>query len=317
MVATIIYSKTVRYIVAICALMSISCKQANLEPLPSSAPAQGLLQGHQSTALPVSLADSTLKVLSYNIYEGFRGDEALKNSFTQWIDSLKPDVMAFQELNGFTGDSFRQFFKDRGYPYTVLLRKSAFPMGLASKYPITDIKKIVDGMRHGCLHATVLNHHFYVTHLEPNDYNNRKLEIEIIKNEIGQIPAAEKILVMGDLNNMSPQDSLAYQNDEKMRLVRLSEANNPAVHILNNGKIDYYVLQTMFDFNFHDTWKLFHTGYEKSAPTKVKTHNNYTRIDYILVNETLKPDCLDAYLIKDGVTDKLSDHYPMFLKLKK
>jgi len=319
MVATIIYSRTVRYIVAICAFMSLSCKQdmANIELASSGAAEQHLVNGNKSMSTHAAVADSSLKILSYNIYEGFRSDEALKNSFTQWIDSLKPDVMAFQELNGFTGETFRQYFKDRGYPYTVMLRKSAFPMGLASKYPITNIKKVVDGMRHGCLYGKILGHHFYVTHLEPNDYNNRRLEIEIIKNEIGQIPSTEKILLMGDLNNMSPQDSLAYQNEEKMRLVRVTEANNPAVHILNNGKIDYYVLQAMFDINFQDTWKLFHTGYEKSAPTKVKNHNNYTRIDYILVNQTLSPDCLDAYIIKDGVTDYLSDHYPMFLKLKR
>lgn len=317
MVAKLSFGTTVKSIVTLCALLIFSCKDdlAGMQVLPQAGKAH-----HALSSAPVSgilASDTTLRVLSYNIYEGFRKDSALYNSFRGWVRNLQPDIIGFQELNGFTGDSFRQFAKELGFPYTVMLRKSAFPMGLASKYPITGIEKIMDGMRHGCLRAKVLNRNVYVTHLEPNDYNNRHLEIEIIKNSISQIPATEKIMLMGDLNNMSPQDSLAYQNEAKMQLVRQSEANNPAVHILNNGKIDYYALQAMFDINFYDSWKLFRTGYDKSAPTKVRNHNNYTRIDYILVNEALKADCRDAYLIKDSVTDYLSDHYPMFMILKK
>ena len=174
----------------------------------------------------------------------------------------------------------------------------------------------MDGMRHGCIHAKILDYHFYVTHLEPHSYLNRKLEIEIIKNDIREHAATEKVLIMGDFNNMSPQDSLAYNNEEKMRLVKASEDSNPEVHILNNGKIDYYAVQAMLDIDFYDSWRLFHTVYEKSAPTKVRKHNNYTRIDYIFVNKTLKPDCLNAVIIKDNFTDYTSDHYPMFLTLK-
>lgn len=286
-----------KFIVILCAVMLFSCKQDIAQTVPSS--------------------DKSLKVLSYNVYEGFRKDEALKTAFKKWVDSLQPDVIAFQELNGFTGDTFRAFAKEMGLPYTVMLRKSAFPMGLASKYPISNIEKIVDNMRHGCLRGKILDLNFFVTHLEPNSYINRKLEIEIIKNEIAEIPSTEKILLMGDFNNMSPQDSLAYANDEKMGLVRASETNNPEVHILNNGRIDYYAVQAILDIDFQDTWKLFHTVYEKSAPTKVRNHNNYTRIDYIFVNKTLKPDCQNAFIIRDGFTDYTSDHYPMFLILKK
>ena len=306
-----------KFSIVLCAVILFSCKQdmATVKMDSIADTIRFLSTGNKVQGS--AAADTTLRVLSYNIYEGFRGDSALKNSFVQWVGVLKPDVMAFQELNGFTGDSFRAFAKSLGFPYTVMLRKSAFPMGLASKFPISNIEKIVDGMRHGCLRGKILDFNFFVTHLEPNSYINRRVEIEIIKNEIAEIPATEKILLMGDFNNMSPQDSVAYDNPEKMRLVRASETNNPDVHILNNGKIDYYVLQAMFDANFYDSWKIFNTGYDKSAPTKVRNHNNYTRIDYILVNETLRPDCLDAHLIKDNVTDYLSDHYPMFLILKK
>ena len=43
--------------------------------------------------------DSTkFKVLSYNTYEGFRGDSARIAKFKQWVDTLRPSVIAFQEM---------------------------------------------------------------------------------------------------------------------------------------------------------------------------------------------------------------------------
>jgi exodeoxyribonuclease-3 len=257
------------------------------------------------------------KVLSYNVYEGFRGDSIYIKAFQKWVSEKNPDVVAFQEFNNFSKEKFVAFAKEAGFPYTVLQKRAGFPLALMSKYPITNVKKITEGMQHGMLYGKILDYHFFITHLDPKVYEKRIAEVDTLLKYINLIPKNEKILLMGDFNNMSPLDSKDYDNAAKMKLVANSEKNNPGVKTLNNGAIDYTAIQKLLDANLTDTWRMFNTVYEKSAPTAIKNHNNYTRIDFIFVNDALKSSCVNATIVKDELTDALSDHYPMLLILKK
>ena len=264
---------------------------------------------------PTTAQYDSIKVLSYNTYEGFRGDETIIKNFKKWADTLKADVIAFQEMKYFTKESLKAFAAELGYPYTVMFHESGLPVALISRYPITDIKSVPSDLH--LIEATILGYHFFVVHLNAATYEKRKEEIAIIMERINKISEKDKILMMGDFNNMSPQDAADYDNPSKMNLVIQSELNNPGTKILNNGKIDYSVIQTVLDNGFYDTWKMFRTTYEKSAPTKLRNHNNYTRIDYIFANKALSNDYLKAYLVKDDFTDYASDHYPMVFIYKK
>src|SRR5690606_34612435 len=99
-------------------------------------------------------------------------------------------------------------------------------------------------------------------------------------------------------------------NTSKMNLIRQTETNNTEVKILKDGKIEYSTIQNILDYGFFDSWRMFSSKYEKSAPTKLRSHNNYTRIDYIFISHSLSNDYEKAYMVKDNVTDYLSDHYP-------
>ncbi|MNK49548.1 Endonuclease/Exonuclease/phosphatase family protein [compost metagenome] len=264
---------------------------------------------------PASTEYEPIKVLSYNIYEGFRGDETTITNFKKWADTLKADVIAFQEMKYFTKASLKTFAAEMGYPYTVMFHESGLPLALVSRHPITNIKSVPSDLH--LIEAQILGYHFFVVHLNAATYEKRQQEMSIIMDRVNKISDKEKILMMGDFNNMSPQDAKDYDNTAKMNLVAQSEINNPGTKILNNGKIDYTVIQTLLDNGFYDTWKMFRTGYEKSAPTKLRTHNNYTRIDYIFVNKTLSNDYTKAYMVKDDFTDYASDHYPMVFIYKK
>lgn len=257
----------------------------------------------------------TIKVLSYNIYEGFRGDATTISNFKKWADTLKADVIAFQEMKYFTKESLKNFAAEIGYPYTVMFYESGLPVALVSRHPITNIKTVPSDLH--LIEAQILGYHFFVIHLNAATYEKRQQEMAIIMERVNKISEKEKIMMMGDFNNMSPQDAKDYDNTAKMNLVAQSEINNPGTKILNNGKIDYSVIQTVLDHGFYDTWKMFRTNYEKSAPTKVRTHNNYTRIDYIFANKALSNDFSKSYMIKDEFTDYASDHYPMVFIYKK
>ncbi|KLT64709.1 hypothetical protein AB669_13220 [Pedobacter sp. BMA] len=258
----------------------------------------------------------TFKVLSYNIYEGFRADAARIASFKQWVDTLQPAVIAFQEMKGFTYAQLQSFAGSMGYNYTLMHHQNGLPVALISKFPITDIKSKPSTLH--LVQAKVLDYHFFVIHLNPNTYMKRKEEIDTILNRAAKIPATEKVLMMGDFNNMSPQDSSFYDNNVvKMNLLRASEANNPGTKVLNNDKIDYTTIQAMLTAGYHDSWKINRSNYDKSAPTKLRTHGNFTRIDYIWMNTPLLGSYVNSYLVKDVFTDYASDHYPMVLILNR
>ena len=257
----------------------------------------------------------TFKVLSYNVYEGFSGDPVKIQNFKKWIDTMKPDVIALQEMKNFTKVSLQSFAQEMGYNYTLMWHEAGLPVALIAKMPITDIKTVPSDLH--LIQAKVLDYNFFVIHLSPLTYDLRKAEMEIILQRVRALPKTEKVLMMGDFNNMSPQDASFYNTTAKMDLVRASEVNNPGVKVLNNGQIDYSTIQNVMNEGFYDTWKMFRANYEKSAPTKLRTHGNFTRIDYIWISNTLRYNYKDAYLVKDAYTDYMSDHYPMVLTLKK
>ena len=262
--------------------------------------------------------DSRLfKVLSYNVLEGFRRDSALIRSFQEWVSKRSPDVIAFQEFNGISKAQMVLMAKAMGYSYTVLQKRAGFPLALMSKYPITDVVKVTEGMQHGMLYAKTAGYHIMVTHLDPKTYEKRIIEVDTLLKYINLIPKDEPLILMGDFNNMSPLDKSDYNNDTKMKLVLNSEKNNADVKTTRNGEIDYTAIQKLLDAGLIDTWRKFNSTYDKSAPTKLRKHQNYTRIDYIYVSQALIPYLVDATLVKDNLTDTLSDHYPMLLILKR
>ena len=276
----------------------------------------GVLLACKKNGAKADAVNGKFKVLSYNIYEGFRNDPIIISNFKKWIDTMKPDVIAFQEMKGFTKASLQAFAVEMGFNYTLMHHESGLPVALVSKHPITNVKSGPSAIH--LIQAKVLDYHFFVIHLNPDTYEKRKEEIATILAKVKEIPSNEKILMMGDFNNMSPQDASFYDtNTTKMDLVRASEINNPGTKILNNGKIDYSTIQSMIDAGFYDSWKLFRANYDKSAPTKLRTHGNFTRIDYIWFNKSLLDNYKDAYLVKDAFTDYASDHYPMVLLLKR
>lgn len=259
----------------------------------------------------------TFKVLSYNVLKGFQQDSSLIKEFQQWVKKLSPDVVAFQEFNDISKARFVEIAKAAGYPYTVLQKRAGFPLAIMSKHKITDVVKVIDGMHHGMLYAKIAGYHVMVTHLHPKTYEKRIEEVDTLLKYINRVPKSEPLILMGDFNNMSPLDKADYNNPEKMKLVLNSEQNNADVKTTKNGEIEYTAIQKVLDAGFADTWRKYNTLYDKSAPTKLKNHHNYTRIDYIYVNKVLLPYTIDATLVKDELTDKLSDHYPMLLILKK
>lgn len=260
---------------------------------------------------------SCLSVLSYNIFNGFQGQDSVMQGFEQWVKKLNPDVIAFQEMNGFTAEKLKNFGHRIGYAYTILQKEEGHPLAFISKYPFQHVEVIQEGMWHGILHVKINDIHLFNTHLDPKTYQVRNEESKLLMQRVKLINGKEKVMIMGDFNNMSPQDASFYDhNEEKMRLLRNTEKNRPGITVLNNDQIDYGAIRNVLTKGFYDSFYLAKNKFDKTAPTKVRQHNNFTRIDFIFVNKTLRKSVKQAAIIKDDFTDYMSDHYPMYIELE-
>ena len=276
--------------------------------------------------------NDTIKVLSYNIWNGFDWgkDTERKEKMTEWLKGVDPDVIGYQELNDFTEAELKAWGNEIGHPYAVLLKEDGYPIGITSKKPIKMITGMQGGLWHGMLHVETFGIDFIVLHLSPHDWEFRRREAEIIceyaEKSILNNPE-KRLMVMGDFNAHSPYDA-NFDTINPLSLKRLQQSdsvriiqNGPNAHQnLRNGAIDYSVISKFLSIPLVDI-------VQKSVPDKDK--NSFPtplvvsdlspedlakyrkRIDYILVSTNLESSFQEAKIINQGVPKALSDHYPV------
>lgn len=271
-----------------------------------------------------------IKIISYNAYWGMKSDKTDgKQKFSEWAKAQDADVIAWQEMNHFTRESLEKFAASYGHPYAVLLKEPKdpksdefFPTAITSKYPITNVHKVVDNLWHGALFADVGHYHFVVTHMNPFWTQKRIEEMNLILDTIkyGTDPDG-KWIITGDLNSFSPLDQPGYRKNENELVNDLAEKEKarPFMHNLVKGKLDYTVQQNILAHGYIDVLKQqYPHTFIATAPTKIFYDQAKVplRYDYIYVSPTLKDNIVDVQVIKDTFTDNYSDHYPVQLRLK-
>lgn len=244
-----------------------------------------------------------IKIISYNIMDGFSNgaDKDRIARFAAWVKEQSPDVLALNELCGFTEAKLKELAAGYGHPYAAIVKENGYPVGLTSKTPIQVIDRKIDGYGHGLLHCKVLNMDFLVTHLNPSDRLKRKQEADNIVNYITDNRLTD-CLLMGDMNAHSPFD--ASWTDE---------------HLEN-----YAVISTFMAASLHDICYMFTADAQRySYPTRILVSSpkgealrrQQERIDFIFVTDSLRPNCVDAQIYNGSDTDYLSDHYPVGISM--
>ena len=266
----------------------------------------------------------TLKVVSYNIWNGFDWgkDEDRKNTFISWVNVQNPDVLALQELCGYTDKQLLEDAKKWGHNYAKIVKTSGYPVGITSNKPIEVKEKILDNMHHGALHCKTADIDFMVIHFSPFSYKKRREEAKIILDKLSEISKAQdKYIVLGDFNAVSPFDADLYKNKETLLSSKKdSEAKHSHVRNLFYGELEFGVLGAFLGYPLIDVTQKFTSGWEDriSCPTQIfetekgmGRNENSTRIDYILTSPFLAEKCVQAKVLNKKDTFYLSDHYPV------
>ncbi len=249
----------------------------------------------------------SFSLLGYNVLKGFSNSDENKATFVNWIKTLSPDVILFQELNDFTEKSLREFAMRYGHQYAYIVKEDGYPCGITSRLPISDFKKYTENLTHGYLHVKCQGIDIYALHLNPHKADVRKEEIAQIIADIKSLPKGAKILVEGDFNAFSLYDEKAYGPQFVTDRVALNPKYKP----------NYEVTDSMLAIPLYDSFTKFSKRhFTKSFPTNaIKSKNKGCRFDYIFLSKDLYNKCTFANIIQDSVTNIISDHYPNFITI--
>ena len=263
----------------------------------------------QSVAEPES--KTRLRVLSYNVMLGFVNG---KPKAIKWIASQRPDVVALQELKGYTEEMLKEDARSWGHPHAVLSeRKAGLRLGLTSRKPIEDAHSITrSGIRLGMLHGQTHGIDFFVLHLGHGSDEIRMQETGIVLTEIRKIESADRpTVVLGDFNSVSRHDREFYErNNVETPTGFLYKRNKWDFAILNLDVMDQYLTRGWVDVVHQHQGVL--TRKQASWPSLVFKNNKiHVRVDFVLASSSLAKRCLFARVMKDPATDYLSDHYPV------
>ncbi len=255
------------------------------------------------TETELSKSKNLFTILNWNILYAFNHGRKTKEGI-EWIKEQNANVVALQELNGQTNESFRELAVGWNHNYSVLLKESGFPVGISSDKPIEVINKKVEGFHHGYLHVKTYGIHFIVIHLWPGKEN----ESNIISNAAKSlIDAGERVVVLGDFNAESSLDSVYLNTKPKLK------------GRINYSVLNYYLNAGLIDIvNKHDKNALV------SDPSPIvvpKWHPDLElvkaierRIDFIMASKNIVAKSKYATILRSNKLDKISDHYPIVAK---
>lgn len=271
----------------------------------------------------------TLKVISYNIWNGFDWGKDLtrKGNLVAWVKAQNPDVVALQELCGYTHEQLLKDAKKWGHSYAEILKSSNYYIGITSKKPIKVKERIVENMHHGTLHCQTNDIDFFVLHFSPFSHKKRHQEAKAVLSRLSSLPKQQnKYIVLGDFNAVSPFDAHLYR-DNKSLIEQMKANDKKHEHVKNlfYGNLEYGVMAKFLGFPLIDVTEKFVSSLDDkvSAPTQIfetkkgeGRPSKSIRIDYILTSPFLASKCISSSVENKADTYYLSDHYPVIAEFR-
>lgn len=265
-----------------------------------------------------------IKIISYNIWNGFEGDSLRRAYFVEWTKNQSADLVILTELVSFKEKDLVTLGKVCGYPHTALLKEEGYPVGVLSRQLVKTISKQVDGFWHGMMHVQTQGIDVIATHLSPFEWSYRLDEATKIVDYIHK-QNLKDYLVAGDLNAHSPLDADEIMTHDSL-LVNMQrwDASQKKYRNLRNGRFDFSVIAKFLSVGMEDALGRLIRPAEKRMTYPAAFLYNWKiddkrlplrreRLDYILLSPSLMERCIraDVYPV-EGV----SDHYPVSVWLK-
>jgi endonuclease/exonuclease/phosphatase family metal-dependent hydrolase len=299
-----------------------------------------------STTFNISSLTATLvpiKIIQFNVDHG---GESRIDAILEWLRVQNADIVGFCEANKWQYNLTNIAFA-AGYSYSKIFpTQHGYPLAVFSKTPIEVIGCHQKHFERGVLHVKILGVHFFIVHLNAHSAASReletlylsglirKLEVKNVnnhdnkKNKYSTLSSLPLVVVMGDMNTLSPLDNSMLQNtiiENKTLLQALSSMpcyvamkkkflKSPEFHEFN-----YVPMQHLLNIDLVDTSDLRLPTEPTNIPCDQARYCPcpHLRLDYMLVSKQFLsfPIIPVSHVIINNQTTKLSDHFPIELTL--
>lgn len=256
-----------------------------------------------------------MKLMTYNI---LNGGEAGLDLVINTINAQKPDFLTINEANTFTKNHsgiLKNFAKDINLPYydIALSGEYDYHVAIFSKYPFKEVHKL-QPLARACLITTIDTEVGLLSvgslHLTPYTEDLRHPEIDLILNFQKKF---KKRILMGDMNSLARHDRynpdiIKGFNDQQIK------------KFTTDGKLRFDAIDKILSCGYYDIGlqqkknSIYTAPTSTVSPHEYKAHSNM-RLDYIFVSELLLPNIKGYEVIKNEITEKASDHYPVIAEL--
>ena len=153
-----------------------------------------------------------LRVVTYNVLVGFRFEPERKEKIAKWLAEIKPDVVAFQELNGMKPKDLRAWAELWGHKHVCMVNLRGFAVGLTSSAPLANVERLTKGYQHGVVAADTHGVRVFALHLTPGEVKARFAEVQQLAQESDSYSQHDEPRIMlGDFNAISPLDRAFYE----------------------------------------------------------------------------------------------------------
>ncbi|HWV25421.1 MAG TPA: endonuclease/exonuclease/phosphatase family protein [Thermomicrobiales bacterium] len=252
-----------------------------------------------------------MRILHYNILDGCQGEPARLAGLGGWLTDQAFDFVGLNELNGWNvSPGISELSSDWGYPHHALLETTRRPyfVGAISRHPIQRIATFEKGFHHGMLVLDVMGIHVVITHLTPVSADDREREAARIVEILEEVDGP--VLLMGDLNTLSPEDRDRHMASDLAGSLR-QNAHLARKFLDAQGEINYRPMQILLDAGLVDLSR----SQDPTVPTAANTdaaHAAPMRLDYIMGNRQLLSDKAPvAETLYEDPLPQLSDHFPV------
>lgn len=254
-----------------------------------------------------------MKLMTYNILNG--GNERLP-IILKIIKKESPDYLTINEANTFAKDEnkiLKQVADKTGFPFFDIALSGEYDYHVAvfSKYPFKKVTKLQPLMR-ACLVIQIDSAFGELSiaslHLTPYTEDLRHPEIDRIVEF--QKKFKNRIL-MGDMNSLSRHDDY----DPEM-IKSFNDMQTKKFTTNNNLRFD--AIEKILSVGYCDSALQMHKNKESTAPTSINEYGAHSnmRLDYIFLSKTLISHLIEYDVIKNGLTERASDHYPIKILLE-
>lgn len=256
----------------------------------------------------------TVRFLTWNVRTGGSGGRL--DALVTLLRRERPDILALQELRGFSGRRMHQVAGALGM--TPFLAPSVF--GQAVAVLVRPPLRIVDwsGVRWRLHHAaaavrvptTVGQLTVVSTHLNPVSPYRRMREARFLAARYR--PGDRPVLLAGDLNALDPG------TDHTQRLAALSEPYRRR-HLAADGTADTRAIAAFTAAGFVDLWPVAGEGAGLTVPTSEGGGQEFSeagmRLDYLMAGPSVAARAKGARVLRGAEAEYASDHYPLAVDL--